>query len=171
MITKRVKLPISVAFRSTVHEIYFRFGKEGAVCSEMVRPNGNFGTLSYQTQGGGAPCGAKGGDIFRATRVGGKCAESIDGQRVLSATDTRYISRSPGMGFYLGLQHGATQSGSCAFSQFRASDYTAARQSSKFRKSRRAILGIGAEQRTLYAAENLVSGHTLGDWHGQEASI
>lgn len=128
------------AHRSTGYEINFRCIKNNDAYAEIVRWNGALGKFTYLERGEGAKYGVADGDVVRATVVGDMVTAFINGQRVLSATDTRYDAGSPGMGFYLELRKGATRGGVCGFSRFAANDHAALTQS--FNSSKAGVMPL-----------------------------
>jgi hypothetical protein len=81
------------------YEVFWRCSKSEAAYAEIVRWNGRIGDFTSLARRMGPDCGVQHGDIVEATIVGNVIRSYINGVEVLSATDDRFTSGGPGVGF------------------------------------------------------------------------
>jgi len=92
----RVRSSLS-AHNCTGYEINFSVNPSNPYV-QIVRWNGAFG--SWTELNGTGSFGAKNGDVIKAVVSGSTITAYINGNQVLTATDSTYPTGSPGMGFY-----------------------------------------------------------------------
>jgi hypothetical protein len=81
------------------YEVFWRCSKSEAAYAEIVRWNGKIADFTSLARRVGPECGVKHGDIVEATIEGNVIRSFINGVEVLSATDDRFATGSPGVGF------------------------------------------------------------------------
>jgi hypothetical protein len=81
------------------YEVFWRCSKSDAAYAEIVRWNGKIAEFTSLARRVGPEYGVKHGDIVEATIVGNVIRSYINGVEVLSATDDRFTSGGPGVGF------------------------------------------------------------------------
>jgi hypothetical protein len=81
------------------YEVFWRCSQSEAAYAEIVRWNGKIGDFTSLARKMGSQFGVKHGDIVEATIVGNEIRSYINGVEVLSATDDRFPTGSPGVGF------------------------------------------------------------------------
>jgi hypothetical protein len=112
------------AHSATGYEINFRCSKTANAYAQIVRWNGPLGSFNYVATAQGSKYGVTNGDVVKAAIVGSTITVYINGVQVLQATDKRFTSGSPGMGFFLqgatGINSGINSD--YGFSRFSAAD-------------------------------------------------
>ncbi len=83
----------------TGYEVFFRCLKTDAGYAEIVRWNGAIGEFTSLKKLIGPQYGVRDGDVIEASIVGSSITGYINGVGVISATDDRYPTGSPGIGF------------------------------------------------------------------------
>ena len=83
----------------TGYEVFFRCLKTDAGYAEIVRWNGAIGKFTSLKKLIGPQYGVQDGDVIEASIVGSSITGYINGVEVISATDDRYPTGSPGIGF------------------------------------------------------------------------
>ena len=81
------------------YEVFWRCSSSDAAYAEIVRWNGKIAEFTSLARRVGSEFGVKHGDIVEATIVGNVIRSYINGVEVLSATDDRFTSGGPGVGF------------------------------------------------------------------------
>ncbi len=81
------------------YEVFWRCSSSDAAYAEIVRWNGKIAEFTSLARRVGPEFGVKHGDIVEATIVGNVIRSYINGVEVLSATDDRFASGGPGVGF------------------------------------------------------------------------
>ena len=118
----RVRSSLS-AHNCTGYEINFSVNPSNPYV-QIVRWNGAFG--SWTELNGTGSYGAKNGDVIKATVSGSTITAYINGNQVLTATDSTYPTGSPGMGFY--AQGTGITDSQYGFTNFSATDGTGTTQ-------------------------------------------
>jgi len=95
---------------------------------QIVRWNGALG--SFTELNGTGSYGAKNGDVIKATVSGSTITAYINGNQVLTATDSTYPTGSPGMGFY--AQGAGITDSQYGFTSYSATDGTASDMAGPF---------------------------------------
>ena len=95
------------------YEVFFRCLKTGEGYAEIVRWNGKIGDFTSLKKLIGKQYGVKDGDLIEASIVGSAIKGYINGKEMISATDGKIKSGSPGIGFnfFVGntnVDHGLT---------------------------------------------------------------
>jgi hypothetical protein len=95
------------------YEVFFRCLKDEGGYAEIVRWEGPLGSFTSLCRKDGPEFGVKDGDLIEATIVGNVIKGYINGFELTSATDDRYATGSPGIGFNYGgentyVDHGFT---------------------------------------------------------------
>ncbi len=83
----------------TGYEVFFRCLKTDAGYAEIVRWNGAIGEFTSLKKLIGPQYGVRDDDVIEASIVGSSITGYINGVEVISATDDRYPTGSPGIGF------------------------------------------------------------------------
>jgi len=83
----------------TGYEVFFRCLKTDAGYAEIVRWNGPIGAFTSLKKLIGPQFGVRDGDVIEASILGDEIKGYINGVEVISATDDRYATGSPGIGF------------------------------------------------------------------------
>ena len=83
----------------TGYEVFFRCLKTGAGYAEIVRWNGPIGDFTSLNKLIGPEYGVQDGDVIAASIVGDEIRGYINGVEVIAATDDRFATGSPGVGF------------------------------------------------------------------------
>ncbi len=81
------------------YEVFWRCSQSDAAYAEIVRWNGKIADFTSLARAVGPRFGVKHDDIVEATIVGNVIRSYVNGVEVLSATDDRFASGSPGVGF------------------------------------------------------------------------
>jgi hypothetical protein len=81
------------------YEVFWRCSKGDAAYAEIVRWNGKIADFTSLARKVGPEFGVKHGDTVEATIVGNLIRSFVNGVEVLSATDDRFPTGSPGVGF------------------------------------------------------------------------
>ena len=81
------------------YEVFWRCSKSEAAYAEIVRWNGKIADFTSLARRVGPEFGVQHGDIVEATVVGNTIRSYINGVEVLSATDDRFPTGGPGVGF------------------------------------------------------------------------
>ncbi len=81
------------------YEVFWRCSSSDAAYAEIVRWNGKIAEFTSLARRVGSEFGVKHGDIVEATIVGNVIRSYINGVEVLSATDDRFTTGGPGVGF------------------------------------------------------------------------
>ena len=104
----------------TGYEVLFQAMTTGRNYVQIVRWNGPLGNFTYLADVNPAARGITTGSVVRATIVGNLITAYIDGVQVAQATDSRFTTGSPGIGFFL---DGPTSGqGNYGFTSITASD-------------------------------------------------
>jgi hypothetical protein len=95
------------------YEVFWRCLKSENAYAEIVRWNGKIADWTSLARAQGPEFGVKDGDVVEATMVGNQITSFINGVAVLSATDDKFASGAPGIGFNFGcgdtyVDHGFT---------------------------------------------------------------
>jgi hypothetical protein len=105
-ITNSVIQEVEFRLRSTLsahvnsgYEINFRCTNDGSQYVQMVKWNGPVGDFTYIDSTTGP--GVRDGDTLKAEIIGTTINAYINGQLVLSRTDSKFSAGNPGIGFYL----------------------------------------------------------------------
>jgi hypothetical protein len=93
------------------YEVFFRCLKTDEGYAEIVRWEGPLGQWTSLCRKNGAEFGVDDGDIIEATIVGNVIKGYINGVEVTSATDDKYPSGAPGIGFNYGAEETASDHG------------------------------------------------------------
>jgi hypothetical protein len=110
-----IRLRSSITPRScTGYEVFFRCLKTDEGYAEIVRWNGPIGDFTSLQKHIGAEFGVQHGDVIEASIVGNVLRGFINGVEVITATDDRFATGSPGIGFnfFVGdtnVDHGLSQ--------------------------------------------------------------
>jgi hypothetical protein len=83
----------------TGYEVFFRCLKTNDAYAEIVRWNGRIGDFTSLARKVGPEFGVKHGDVIEACVIGTNLKGFINGVEVISASDDRFPSGSPGVGF------------------------------------------------------------------------
>jgi hypothetical protein len=83
----------------TGYEVFFRCLKTDAGYAEIVRWNGPIGDFTSLNKLIGPEYGVQDGDVIAASIVGDEIRGYINGVEVIAATDDRFATGSPGVGF------------------------------------------------------------------------
>jgi hypothetical protein len=81
------------------YEVFWRCSKSEAAYAEIVRWNGKIGDFTSLARAVGPQFGVKHGDIVEATIEGDVIRSYVNGVEVLSATDDKFATGGPGVGF------------------------------------------------------------------------
>jgi hypothetical protein len=87
----------------TGYEVFWRCLKTENAYAEIARWNGKVGDFTSLKKLIGPQYGVKDGDVVEATVVGNVLTGVINGVEVISATDDKFDSGSPGIGFNFGV--------------------------------------------------------------------
>ena len=98
------------------YEINFSCGRDKY--NQIVRWNGPLGSFTQIAGLGGTNAAVKTGDIVKAVRVGGVINSYINGNLIVSATDSTFLAGNPGVGFW---RDGGGANANFGFSNFTAS--------------------------------------------------
>jgi hypothetical protein len=116
-----LRLRSTLSARSaTGYEINFRCSKTANAYTQIVRWNGPLGNFTYIAAKQGRQYGVANGDVVKATIKGHVITAYINGVQVLQATDKKFTTGSPGIGFF--LQKAAGVNNDFGFTRFTASD-------------------------------------------------
>jgi len=107
--TDRYFQEVELRLRSTItphsctgYEVFWSCRKTDTAYAEIVRWEGPLCSYESLARRQGPEFGVKDGDVVEATIVGNRITSYINGVEVLSATDDRWASGSPGIGFNFG---------------------------------------------------------------------
>jgi hypothetical protein len=104
----------------TGYEICFRAVHPGGYMA-IVRWNGPLGSFTTLTTNNKAYQGIQNGDVIKASIVGSTITVWVNGVVVGEATDSKFRSGSPGVGFWLN-KGPASMNSDCGFTSFSATD-------------------------------------------------
>lgn len=115
-----LRLHTSISAHSvTGYEVNFRCVANGSQYVQIVRWEGPFGKFTYLANVKGP--GLRNGDTVKATMIGSSITAYINGAQIVQATDNKFTTGSPGMGFY--IEGGSSyMQGDYGFTSFSASD-------------------------------------------------
>ncbi len=115
-----LRLHTSISAHSiTGYEVNFRCVANGSQYVQIVRWEGPFGKFTYLANVKGP--GLRNGDTVKATMIGSNITAYINGAQIVQATDNKFTTGSPGMGFY--IEGGSSyMQGDFGFTSFSASD-------------------------------------------------
>jgi hypothetical protein len=104
--TNRYFQEVEIRLRSSItpnsctgYEVFFRCLKTDEGYAEIVRWNGRIGDWTSLNKRIGSEYGVKDGDVIEASIVGDQIRGYINGVEVISATDDKFPTGSPGIGF------------------------------------------------------------------------
>jgi hypothetical protein len=104
----------------TGYEIMFRCSKTPQAYCNIARWEGPLGKFTYLKQMGGSNYGVKNGDVVKVSMIGNVITVYINGVQMFQATDHRFTSGNPGMGFFIDGATGVNHD--FGFSSFMATD-------------------------------------------------